>query len=170
MNNKTLWSNGLIPKLSLYQASRDCDFEGVKAYLKMGIDVNAKDRNGMTPLFWALETAPDSDCSQTMAELLLTNGADVNAKATGGWTPIHQAAMRGHKTVVAAFIASGANVNAKFGVLGFTPLYFAKSPEMIELLMQHGGKSRMYSWAEAFFLIAEFLKVLSSSGESQFGK
>ena len=105
--------------------------------LAKGADVNAKDKEGKSPLHYAERKA--------VAELLLAKGADVNAKDNEGKTPLHCATR---KDTVELLLATGADVNAKDNG-GETPLHCAERRvakdnlnlnEMIEVLRQHGGK------------------------------
>jgi ankyrin repeat protein len=55
-------------------------------------DVNAKDRDGATPLHWAAKNG-----HKDVAEVLLDSEADVDAKeSTYTATPLHMAAEEGH--------------------------------------------------------------------------
>jgi hypothetical protein len=67
-----------------------------------------------------------------------------------------------HISVAEILIINGAKIDARYGVFGRTPLYFAKSSEMVNLLKQHGAKHRMYFWAEIiFFVFAIFEKLVA---------
>ena len=57
-------------------------------------DVNAKDKDGLTPLHWAAFKG-----HKDVAEVLLANKADVNAKDNLGLTPLHRATVIGYKDV-----------------------------------------------------------------------
>ena len=59
------------------------DIEAVKEFLAAGVDVNAKDDDGATPLFYA-----SWGDEKEIVELLIAKGADVNAKDVGGSTPL----------------------------------------------------------------------------------
>ncbi len=52
-----------------------------------GADVNAKDKDGGTPLHWAAKNG-----HKDVAELLIAKGADMNARNKDGGTPLHWAA------------------------------------------------------------------------------
>jgi len=57
--------------------------EIAKHLINSGADINARDKNGWTPLMLALRyNQPDN------AKELINRGADVNAKNSGDWTPL----------------------------------------------------------------------------------
>ena len=133
--------------------------EIVALLLNRGAKVNAREQDGMTPLYWA--------ANKDIAELLLSHGADMNARTGRGQTPFRRAVEMGHldvmelllkhgavndaslwdampmvkKEVVEWLLAHGADVNAK-DAQGDTPLHYAEElneKDMVELLHQHGG-------------------------------
>ena len=61
----------------------DGNIEAVKQHLAAGTDVNAKGRNGWTPLLVAGLFG-----NKEIIELLIAEGADVNAKDKDGDTPL----------------------------------------------------------------------------------
>jgi cytohesin len=71
---------------SIHIAARTGNHEAVKQHLAAGVDVNAKDTIGWTPL--GLAVVGDQ---KEAAELLIANGADVNAKDNDGETPLDEA-------------------------------------------------------------------------------
>jgi ankyrin repeat protein len=130
------------PAISIHNAAWDGNIEAVKQHLAAGTDVNAKNKNGWTPLHFAA-----FEDHKEIAELLIAKGADVNAKNRDDWTPLHFAALEDHKEITELLIAKGADVNAK-DVSGETPLDVATHPdnsnasaETADLLRKHGGKS-----------------------------
>ena len=74
---------GCGPSVDIWEAARTGNIEAVKQHLAAGVDVNAKDVDGINPLHYATWT----DHKETV-ELLITNGADVNAKDAAGNTPL----------------------------------------------------------------------------------
>lgn len=67
--------------------------DAVRLLIKLGVDVNAKDRCGWTPLHFAARTkCPAAEQSQLIEciKLLIDAGADVNAKDEEGVTPFHR--------------------------------------------------------------------------------
>jgi len=72
----------------LHEAAMKGMIAVVKFLVFQGADVNAKNRYGYTPLFYAaLGTR-----SITTMKFLIDTGADVNAKAEYDTTPLHEAA------------------------------------------------------------------------------
>ena len=71
-----------VPDIPLQIAVEQGNIEAVKQNLPDGVDVNAKQKDGLTPLHLAAFTG-----RMEVVELLIENGADVNAKDKDGKTP-----------------------------------------------------------------------------------
>ena len=67
------------PDISIHKAAYDGNIEAVKQHLAAGTDVNAKDKDGDTPLSYAALLG-----HKELAELLVANGANVNVKVASG--------------------------------------------------------------------------------------
>lgn len=78
----------------------------VKLLLDDGVDINYKDRYGVT----ALMTACKSSTLSTV-ELLLSRGADVNSSDNDGWSPLFYAVNRGEIDIIQAVLKFQADVD-----------------------------------------------------------
>jgi len=122
-----LFINRSVPPMS-ESAFMDLCFEGsskqINDAIKGGAKVNARDKEGFTPLMWA---AMNKTSNLEMITALINAGADVKANKDG-YTPLMWAAMNENTDpeVITALINSGADVNAK-NIKGFTPLMCAVS-------------------------------------------
>ena len=65
--------------------------------LDKGADVNAKNRRGSTPLFWALH-------DEAKVRMLVSRGATVKMKQVEGRTPVYQASLLGNGNGVLRFL------------------------------------------------------------------
>lgn len=105
-----------------------------------GVDVNAKDKYGATPLHCAAIAWPY--IRKEVAEFLINKGADINVKDNAGMTPLYLSVEFRRKEVATLLISKGADVNARDNN-GKTPLDYAKEKgytEMVEILQKSGAK------------------------------
>ncbi|GAF80317.1 unnamed protein product, partial [marine sediment metagenome] len=80
----------------------------VEKLLANGVDVNSRDRAGMTPLHLVAFLGHIKT-----AKLLIVHGADVNAIDDKGETPLHLAADGGQLEIIKLLLDAGADVNIK---------------------------------------------------------
>ncbi len=83
-----------------------------KLVLSCGLDVDASDINGSTPLMIVAERSYSSDCV-LIAQQLLESGANVNAADEGNGTPLIGASGFGTLETIQFLIARGANVESR---------------------------------------------------------
>ena len=143
--DKSIGACGAIFGATLWWTSRAVQKKGfleftperlAAALMDRVADINAKDKNGETPLF-----LPVAEGHTAVAKLLIDKGADVNAKKEGGWTPLHLAVLKGHTDTAKLLIAKGADVNARTND-GMTPLHAAAGQghtEVVKLLIDSGA-------------------------------
>jgi ankyrin repeat protein len=140
-------------EVRLADAVKKGDQAVVRSLLQRGVDVNARQADGTTALYWAalnndVETArlliragadvktpnrygvaPLSvaciNGSAPMIELLLKAGADANAAMTEGETALMTAARTGVSDALEVLLAHGAEVNARERTRGQTALMWA---------------------------------------------
>lgn len=90
-------------------------------------DVNARNKDGVTPLIWAASRG-----NKDVVEWLLQHGADIKAKeTTRGWTALHLAAINRQKEVVELLLEKGADTKI-LDAEGLTPLGAALKYKSIE--------------------------------------
>ncbi len=121
--------------LSLHEAAEKGDLEQVQRHLNAGSNIDALDRDKMSPLHYASFRG-----QMEIAELLIDKGANVNIKGQeGGVTPLHLAATKGNKEMVKLLISRGADVELT-DKYGRKPLHYAKSFNqyaVMEILLQY---------------------------------
>ena len=91
----------------------------VQTLLEHGADVDARTKDGLTPLAIAANLS-DAD----LVKCLIDKGSNVNAKDNSGQTPLMYAAISGRAEFVELLLAAGANIDAKDGA-GNTALMHA---------------------------------------------
>jgi len=83
-----LLDKGADPTNALRGAASSSDLALARLLLARGAKVNERDREGRTPLGWAMDRTPrDRD----MLRFLIENGADIHAKDNAGGSPYRQA-------------------------------------------------------------------------------
>ena len=105
---------------ALFAAAKSGTAEDVRAAIKAGSDVNAKDENGISVLAHAAARNTRVDVIKT----LLKSGADVNAQMPGGVTVLIAAMFKQNQEVIKLLVSAGADVNARL-VGGFSALMLA---------------------------------------------
>lgn len=104
---------------ALYGNGREV--EVIAQLIEQGADVNAKDKNGDTPLIKALQF----EAEPGLIDLLMDAGADVSAHGEFGYTALHEAASHSKNYIyIDQLIAAGANIEATRDN-GATPLHDA---------------------------------------------
>ncbi len=112
---------------TIWTAVKTGNLEALKRHLANGADVNARGKEGITPLGLAALTG-----RIRIMDFLLSKGAEINARAEEGETILHWGAVVGRVGVVKYLIDKGADMNAR-NEEGKTPLDFASEPWSKEL-------------------------------------
>ena len=135
----TLRGRGL-KKLSNYpniwKAAEGGNVEDVRYHLEAGADINARNPSYGNPLSTAARNGRGD-----AVNFLISRGADVQTR-TDIFTEaaLHAAAEGGHKTIVAALLDNGADIDAKVG--GIRPIYAAASKKhrsVVQFLLERGA-------------------------------
>ena len=113
---------------AIFKAARDGDDDQVRSLIRQGVDVNASDSYGFTPLMWAAyEGQTDT------AEILLKAGAHVTMTNRDGDNALMIASDKGHLDMVKLLFRHGAPLNAR-DEKGFTALMWAEKRHHLHLL------------------------------------
>ena len=123
----------------LHLASFNGNIQIVERLLKLGLNINSKDGNGIgrTPLIWVAEIG-----DLNMLRLLILNGANINLADEEGFTAMDTAVGEGHISIVKELISKGVDVNQRTQNKG-TALHTAVAWErndIIKLLLENGAK------------------------------
>jgi ankyrin repeat protein len=131
LSTTPLWAAG-----PLVEAVKKGDAAAVRAVLKQGTNVNAREADGSTALHWAAHL----DNLDT-ADALIRAGAAVNAVNDAGATPLWLATDNGSAAMVARLLQAGANPNTGLPS-GETPLMAAAragSTQSVQVLLRRGA-------------------------------
>ncbi|MEE4143199.1 MAG: ankyrin repeat domain-containing protein, partial [Halieaceae bacterium] len=108
--------------------------------LQHGADVNTRDNNGVSPLFYAVGTH-----NLKLLRALIERGADVDVVSEANrMTPLLVAVENGDTAAAVLLLDHGANVNAG-NQLGYSPLMAAAEAgqvAMVSLLLSRGANPR----------------------------
>jgi len=119
------------------------DVQTVQRLLKDGADVNDKDIEGRTPLYYAV-----SNGHIDIVNTLLKNGADITQVTNKGNTPLHTATSKGYKEIIEVLLQHVSHdklkdfINAKTTSSGTTSLHVAAQSgflEVVKSLLKHGA-------------------------------
>ena len=106
-----------VPDISMYDAAEVGNIDAVKQHLAAGTDVNAKDKDGWTPLHPA-----SYEGHQEIVELLIGKGADVNAKVEfgplQGMTPLDSANNSGRTEIADLLRKHGGKISEELKTEG----------------------------------------------------
>jgi len=122
-------NNALPPLHTVVNDGRDKRM--IPLLLDKGADPNAKDREGLTPLFRTTDAE--------MGRLLIEHKADVNARDKNGNTPLLRAATLSATNFLAFLVEAGAKTDLQ-ETNGNTALHYAAytgGPESVAILLEH---------------------------------
>ncbi|KAL7957456.1 ankyrin repeat-containing domain protein [Trichoderma compactum] len=147
---------------SNYRAGSEQFLQKMRRWIEQGVDINARDIRGWTPLHYACCCAGKT--STQVVQLLLEKGASVDVQGREGTAPIHCAARAGHLEMVEMLLEFGANIDIADGY-GNTALHEAalnRSADIFETLCKRGCQKRRNKHGRAAIHIAA-MRGLSSA-------
>lgn len=113
-----------LGQTALHHAVRNGNFELVKLIITHKPNINARDRQGFTPLMFVAENQNCEECIK-IVELLLKKGALVNIKNKFGQTAFHYATASGNTELSKRLFDKNANDEIEDNN-GQTPKQFAR--------------------------------------------
>ena len=120
---------------NLIEASKLGNESLVKDLIEQGLDVNARDKEGKTSLYYAVIQE-----DQKVTEILLQNQANVNITDNNGKTPLHLAVLFNQQEGVRLLFQYGAdpNLSANYGTkqTPFDYVRMRKDKSLIEIFIQ----------------------------------
>ena len=135
---KFLLDRGVDPNLRtddgytpLHWATSCGELEVVRLLLLSGANIAVRNGMGETVLHTSLHHYPQDDT----VTFLLAHGSSLDMVDARGRTALHEAAYRGHSSIVHILINNGANVNAK-DKKGWTPLFYAAARGQEDVINQ----------------------------------
>lgn len=141
------------------------DTKAVLAALKMNPDINARYKDGMTPLIRAAKKG----YTKIVAEIL-NRDPEIDAVADDGWTALMTAAWKGHKDIVEALLDKKAAVNkvsynqwtallaaSKYGHLDIVKMLITKGAD-IKVKNRHKKTALMLARKKGHTKIVNLLK------------
>ena len=120
----------------LIDAVRARNVERVRALVKEGVDVNARQADGATALHWAAHLDDPG-----LVSALIAAGAKADAADDTGVTPLYLACLNRQVAIVDTLLAAGANANAAL-ITGETVLMTCArtgEPRAVRALLSHGA-------------------------------
>jgi len=131
MDIKTFENN-----MKLLEACHESDFDMIQDLINGGVDVDARNDDGSTPL---IEVCRE-DSNLNIAQYLIEHGADVNTKNTINQSPLSEACMGNAINMVKLLLNSGADPHLHdkdFNSLLMAAIEFS-SAEVVKLLLEAG--------------------------------
>jgi len=127
-----LFLSGMLERTNdaLLSAAESGNIGEVVKQLDYGADINARNRDGITPLHFAALSG-----HRDVVEFLINRGANVKAKASQGGTPLYFAVVMEHKDVADLLIDHGAKPD------NLNIAAISKNREIAEMLIARGVDS-----------------------------
>ncbi len=145
------WDDPSPPLLILASHFGSPESKIVRLLLDHGANVNLRDKQGRTALFFAAQLG-----WTWSVEMLLKKGADVNLKDKGGKTPVMWAMGNRNLGAVELLIEKGARINEKDSA-GRSPLMFAISNAINDPIQLYGTPTDHTAEKERHIALVQYL-------------
>ena len=120
------------------------DAQSLQCLVKAGLDINARDADGNTPLLYVARDHPEN-LTLDLYKAAVAAGADVKVKNKKDYTLLHATAKSGEPSaidVARELLKAGLDVNGK-DQGGETPIFYAWSKPMLDFLIQSGADPKI---------------------------
>eukprot|EP00957_Ditylum_brightwellii_P210357 15364873-Ditylum_brightwellii.AAC.1 len=128
-----------------------------------GVDVNARDNLGLTPLNAVVQSNHSDGAIADIVKFLCSHGASINTMDNNSWTPLHAAASRGLCKVAQALVEQGAELDTP-DHNGLSPLQLAESrmrrSRDLPRDYHHMSNTNLYDW---FYPVVKYLRSAGST-------
>ncbi len=137
----TLSITNIYGETPLHLACKGRTSDCIKILTDYGVDLNIKDKNGMTPLH---NLCININSHSTYCKYLIKKGANINHKNNKGRTPIHLACFVKRQSICEMLIKEKADINAVDTKLN-TPLHLLVknlntiNMNFVKYLIEHGA-------------------------------
>ena len=148
MENVMLGRNDVFVRTVLHIAASAGRLELMESLLDQGVNIDARDFDGSTPLMHALYSSQPA-----AAEALIARGANVNIAGNSGWSPLHEAVFRKMTAICVQLLACGAHVDRKYDSNNAAPLNVAVQYgyiDIVDILVEAGASINglgQYTWS-----------------------
>lgn len=124
----------------LFDAITELDFAQLTALIKQGLDVNASDEYGFTPLMKLIPASPSSQYDERVdaARLLLKAGADPQAKNRYGETALSMAVEQGFLELVHLLTELGLRITDVVSLNSFLDQFWPRHPFLAQRINYTG--------------------------------
>lgn len=167
-------------RLFHYLKPQTFNIENAKEMISLGADVNVRDEEGCTPLFYYVISPESRKLDADFLGLLLKNGADINATDNTGQTPLEwyvklSYGLRADSIVLLAELGAQVNHSNDFGdtALILAAKHRNLTPKILETFLSLGadankantmGSTALIASGQANTITSEIIEIMHDAG------